>query len=62
MENRDIENVLILVVKFIFFNEIELLFILVGKREYIFDIEKKIKEWFLFVNVMFIIFVVWNVI
>lgn len=41
MENRDIENVLILVVKFIFFNEIELLFILVGKREYIFDIEKK---------------------
>lgn len=50
MENRDIENVLILVVKFIFFNEIELLFILVGKREYIFDIKrKKIKEWFLFV-------------
>lgn len=62
MENRDIENVLVLVVKFIFFNVIELLFILVGKREYIFDIEKKIKEWFLFVNVMFIIFVVWNVI
>lgn len=41
MENRDIENVLILVVKFIFFNEIELLFILVGKREYIFDIKRK---------------------
>lgn len=41
MENRDIENVLVLVVKFIFFNEIELLFILVGKREYIFDIKKK---------------------
>lgn len=41
MENRDIENVLVLVVKFIFFNEIELLFILVGKREYIFDIERK---------------------
>lgn len=41
MENRDIENVLILVVKFIFFNEIELLFIIVGKREYIFDIKRK---------------------
>lgn len=41
MENRDIENVLVLVVKFIFFNEIELLFILVGKREYIFDIKRK---------------------
>lgn len=43
MENRDIENVLVLVVKFIFFNEIELLFILVGKREYIFDIKRKKK-------------------
>lgn len=41
MENRDIENVLVLVVKFIFFNEIELLFILVGRREYIFDIKRK---------------------
>lgn len=62
MENRDIENAPALVVKLIFPNEIELLSILVGKREHISDTEKKTKEWSLLVNVTFTTFVVWNVI
>lgn len=44
MENRDIENAPALVVKLIFPNEIELLSILVGKREHISDTEKKQKN------------------
>lgn len=63
MENRDIENAPTLVVKLIFPNQIELLSILVGKREHISDTErKKTKEWSLLVNVTFTTFVVWNVI
>lgn len=63
MENRDIENAPTLVVKLIFPNEIELLSILVGKREHISDTKrKKTKEWSLLVNVTFTTFVVWNVI
>lgn len=41
MENRDIENAPALVVKLIFPNEIELLSILVGKREHISDTKRK---------------------
>lgn len=63
MENRDIENAPTLVVKLIFPNQIELLSILVGKREHISDTKrKKTKEWSLLVNVTFTTFVVWNVI
>lgn len=63
MENSDIENAPALVVKLIFPYEIELLSILVGKREHISDTKrKKTKEWSLLVNVTFTTFVVWNVI
>lgn len=41
MENRDIENAPALVVKLIFPNAIELLSILVGKREHISDTKRK---------------------
>lgn len=41
MENRDIENAPTLVVKLIFPNQIELLSILVGKREHISDTKRK---------------------
>lgn len=65
MENRDIENAPTLVVKLIFPNEIELLSILVGKREHISDTKRKKQKndpCLLLVNVTFTTFVVWNVI
>lgn len=65
MENRDIENAPALVVKLIFPNAIELLSILVGKREHISDTKRKKQKndpCLLLVNVTFTTFVVWNVI
>lgn len=61
MENRDIENAPALVVKLIFPNEIELLSILVGKREHISDTKRKKQKndpCLLLVNVTFTTFVV----
>lgn len=61
MENRDIENAPTLVVKLIFPNQIELLSILVGKREHISDTKRKKQKndpCLLLVNVTFTTFVV----
>lgn len=62
MENRDIENAPALVVKLIFPNAIELVYISWKERAYFWHKEKKTKEWSLLVNVTFTTFVVWNVI